>query len=649
MIVGNPVKLILIKHSAIKQDDMCRFYGDNFMTVFTPDTAQGRKDLIKDIKETLHESTKVILCADTDMFKTLCKVKKVAGLDGIPCDTPMGIPAFIIPNYLSTFYNPDQSKRIDFIMDKVNKYLNGTYTQIGEGIIHSAKYITNPSEVPSFLDSLLGASHLTVDIETASNGKFQLSPEEEKKFKSGIHHFSNILYTIGFATDEHNGGVIFINEDPVVKKYLKDFFNKYKGKCIYHNASFDITQLIFHLYMHSFEDYDNMLTGLHTLCNNIDDTYLMAYLCFNSCSKVSLSLKDLSHEYSGNYGLDVSDVTKIPLSELMEYNLKDVLSTWYVYKKLKPMLVIENQEDIYTSLFLPTLKVLIETQLVGLRIYPDRLNKLTEEISNKYLDSYNRIAQHPLCEKVLDIKADMLYKDWCAKAHKKVKTVEDFRKGMTFNPGSDVDLTILLYQLLHLPVIDLTDGGKPSCSSKTLARLKEATQNEEALDIINALLDYAEVSKIISSFIPSFQRTEEINGMRGYFGNFNLGGTISGRLSSSNPNLQQLPSTGSVYAKPVKKIFGAPKGFIFVGADQRSLEDRISALTTRDPNKLSVYTSGFDGHCLRAFFYYGDQMPDIHMAEAGTRVFKVTLDDGTVEYLTEEELHVKYGDLNEEE
>ena len=57
----------------------------------------------------------------------------------------------------------------------------------------------------------------------------------------------------------------------------------------------------------------------------------------------------------------------------------------------------------------------------------------------------------------------------------------------------------------------------------------------------------------------------------------------------------------------------------------------------------------YDGHCLRAFFYYGDQMPDIHMAEAGTRVFKVTLDNGTVEYLTEEELHVKYGDLNEEE
>ena len=46
---------------------------------------------------------------------------------------------------------------------------------------------------------------------------------------------------------------------------------------------------------------------------------------------------------------------------------------------------------------------------------------------------------------------------------------------------------------------------------------------------------------------------------------------LSGRLSSKSPNLQNLPATGSVYAKPVKRIFGYPPGYIFVGADQRSL------------------------------------------------------------------------------
>lgn len=50
---------------------------------------------------------------------------------------------------------------------------------------------------------------------------------------------------------------------------------------------------------------------------------------------------------------------------------------------------------------------------------------------------------------------------------------------------------------------------------------------------------------------------------------------------------------------------------IFVGADFSSLEDRISALTTKDPNKLKVYTDGFDGHCLRAYGYFGDKMVGI--------------------------------------
>lgn len=52
-------------------------------------------------------------------------------------------------------------------------------------------------------------------------------------------------------------------------------------------------------------------------------------------------------------------------------------------------------------------------------------------------------------------------------------------------------------------------------------------------------------------------------------------------------------------------------GWLMVGADYKSLEDMISALQTKDPNKLKIYTDGYDGHCLRAYSYFGDQMPDI--------------------------------------
>lgn len=66
-----------------------------------------------------------------------------------------------------------------------------------------------------------------------------------------------------------------------------------------------------------------------------------------------------------------------------------------------------------------------------------------------------------------------------------------------------------------------------------------------------------------------------------------------------------------------------PEGWLFSGADFNSLEDYVSALTTKDKNKLRVYTEGYDGHCLRAYYYFKDQMPKIRQAEVQERCFRV--------------------------
>jgi DNA polymerase-1 len=125
------------------------------------------------------------------------------------------------------------------------------------------------------------------------------------------------------------------------------------------------------------------------------------------------------------------------------------------------------------------------------------------------------------------------------------------------------------------------------------------------------------------------------------YGNFNLGGTVSGRLSSSDPNLQNLPAN-SKYAKLIKSAFQAPDGWLFAGLDFASLEDRISALTTKDPNKLTVYLEGFDGHSLRAQAYFTEKMPDIERAPLGAKCYKAML--GTKEiYFHEHETIVYLG------
>jgi DNA polymerase I-like protein with 3'-5' exonuclease and polymerase domains len=88
--------------------------------------------------------------------------------------------------------------------------------------------------------------------------------------------------------------------------------------------------------------------------------------------------------------------------------------------------------------------------------------------------------------------------------------------------------------------------------------------------------------------------------------------------------MQNIPA-GSEYGKTIKECFVAPLGWIFAGADYSSLEDYISALTTKDPNKLVIYQQGLDSHAFRAISYFGDQMPDISLAR-GRRVFQINQD-----------------------
>lgn len=141
----------------------------------------------------------------------------------------------------------------------------------------------------------------------------------------------------------------------------------------------------------------------------------------------------------------------------------------------------------------------------------------------------------------------------------------------------------------------------------------DRTRAITVVKVIDALIELTAVSKILNTFYAAFHEYSILksDNMHYLHGSQKLGGTISGRLSSSDPNMSNVPSSGTKYAKPVKQCFRAALGWLMVGADYNSLEDMISALTTRDPEKMKVYTDGYDGHCLRAYSYFSLDMPDI--------------------------------------
>jgi len=130
--------------------------------------------------------------------------------------------------------------------------------------------------------------------------------------------------------------------------------------------------------------------------------------------------------------------------------------------------------------------------------------------------------------------------------------------------------------------------------------------------LLKALIELSAVDKILGTFIKAFKEKSILKDDGYYYlhGGFNLGGTVSGRLTSNNPNLQQIPSH-SQYAKLIKKCFVAPKGWIMVSSDFNALESVVNALITKDPNKLRPMIEDIDSHCFNAFYYYPNKLKDI--------------------------------------
>lgn len=581
-----PQIAILIKDSYFNRKDIQEYYVDRLgldcmaFTLEYPNnkvTANQAKEYMKKLLPYLVKlGITHLYVADSAYFKVLTKQKKAEIHLGyvLPCKMTNHEHLHVIygVNYGQLMYNENHLSKLNISLDALKCSVLGLDNTLGD---ISFKAIYNE---PERLYELLQAPMLAIDIETTG---LTLNSE---------------LVSIAFASNEHDGMAFMVKD----KELIKDFFIKYKGYKIFHNATFDIKQIIYHCFMSNPSDIQGMLFGLHTVCKNLHDTKVIAYLATNNTQGNELGLKELSHEFIGNYAVDVKDVTKLNEDELLEYNLKDTLATFYVFNKYYPLMLQDNQFDIYQNIMIPSLKVIIQMELIGLPVNMDKVNELTPklyQISDTALQSIMSHSSIGLVEKVLNQKAMNQYN---AK-HKKQKTEDDF--DIKFNPSSGNHLRILLYDVLELPVLAYTATKQPSTDNKTLQKLKHHTEHSE---LIQALLDYLGVQKIISTFVPVLQNATYRDGWYYVQGNFNSTGTVSGRWSSSSPNLQQIPSNSS-YGKLIKECFSAKKGFIFCGADYTSLEAKIDALLTQDPAKLGIYINGYDSHAYNTYFYWKNQ------------------------------------------
>jgi len=559
-LLNNPYKIaLLIKEAALHK----KFIEDNYLSTLSLNNDdiiafslkyniqnKAPAKLIKEYLNNLLQSIKhleinILYVCDSNYFKTLTKVRKVEPYYGYILNCKIKgyehLKIILGVNYQRLFYDPKLKNKINLSLSTLRKYQQGTYVSLGDSIIHSEAFPSTVDEVSLTLASLHQYPALTVDIET-----FSLEFN-----KAGIA-------TIAFAWDKHNG-VAFACDykelSSVAKSYstgnydifvinikirnlLLNFFNTYKGKLIYHNANYDIKIIIFELYMKAeLLNQQGLINGLEALTKNIDDTKIITYLATNSTSGNNLSLKENAHEFAGNYAKDdINDIKKIPLHELLKYNLIDCLSTWYVRDKNLPIMIKDKQEYVYNKILIPSIKVILQMELSGMPMNMNKIfiaeNKLsniktTQEVilhNSKLIKDYNLFLQ-----KDAFIKENLLLKV-------KVKPFESF-KNIVFNPKSTLQTRRLLYAFLKLPEIDKTDTGEAAVGNKTLKKLLNTTTDKKKLDIINALIHLSETNIILNTFIEAFKYKTifKDDGLWYLHGNFNIGGALSGRLSSCLP------------------------------------------------------------------------------------------------------------------
>lgn len=630
---------ILVKEAAFNAHEIDRAYiqpleshgvdRNDIIVVAVPYNSVGKAP-VSFVRERLEQimtglasvGTRHILCADANYFKILAKEKKADPHLGycLPCglEDYDHISVVLGINHKALIHNPSNEPKLALSLQTFAAVVSGKYSGLGQDIIQAASYPSGYEAIQQALEDLHQYPVLTADIEA-----FSLDFEQ-----AGVG-------TCSFAWSQHEGMAFSCDYAPrkvpnragewgefrpnhPVRELLRNFLETYQGTLIWHKSTYDLKCIIYTLWMKDLNDHNGMLKGLETLTERFHDTKVIAYLAINSTAGNELGLKILAHPFAGNYAEDVTNIRLLPEQKLLRYNLVDTLSTFWVFNTYYPQMVKDMQLDLYRDLMLPSQKTIIQMELVGMPLDPRRVQEARGELQAIIDAQVALLSKSPLIKQTEALLTERArqkdFEDRKVKAKNPEKLVIKEKASFprkTFNPASNQQCQCLLYEVMALPVIDTTKTKQPGTGGDTLEKLLNHTTDTHAQSVIQALVDYSKANKILSSFIPAFEKAlDKGQDVHWLHGNFNLGGTVSGRLSSSDPNLQNIPS-GSTFGKLIKSCFRAPKGWIFCGADFASLEDRINALITKDPNKLKVYTDGFDGHALRAVNYWPHEFPGL--------------------------------------
>jgi DNA polymerase I-like protein with 3'-5' exonuclease and polymerase domains len=332
---------------------------------------------------------------------------------------------------------------------------------------------------------------------------------------------------------------------------------------------------------------------------------------------------------------------KKPLEPLCKYGCQDTDYTLRLSMFFESKLIEIGMYPLFRHLIMPASRVLQHAEKTGLYLdrefnqellesYKPKIDQATANCLNlTRVKKFSRWLTEQRISKYLEsIESELEDMDYRDPANKRKiasreQKISNIRAGVfttkkeleltrEVNLGSPIDLPLLLYSKngFNLPVIKYTkdkktnrDTDKPSTDEDTLVELRLTVKDPESPKAIflDNLLELRGLKKMYTTYIEGWH--DKVQDDDRIHGQFKIIGTTSGRLSSSEPNLQQIPKT-SVDAN-IKKQLVAPKGKLYMALDYSQAELRIMAHLSGDETYLEAFAKGQDPHLAIAAKKYG--------------------------------------------
>ena len=267
----------------------------------------------------------------------------------------------------------------------------------------------------------------------------------------------------------------------------------------------------------------------------------------------------------GERGYDIEKLAVQEFGEIISGDSADVLALKInVLKRLKPVLsarlMVTETENIFKEIEMPLISVLAKMEAVGIQLNSKELGKLGGKL-----------------EKELGVLEKEIYK----------------LAGEEFNINSPQQLAEIIFGKLKIAGalkggrIKKTPGGALSTNAGELEKLKPQHK------IIDYILNYRELAKLKSTYTDALIDLADKNSR--VHTTFNQTGTATGRLSSQDPNLQNIPARGD-WAEKIRGTFMAEQGFKFVSVDYSQIQLRIIAALANDKKMIEAFAKGLDIH-----------------------------------------------------